>query len=456
MTSAPFLPQETIRIKRDGGRIPDGEIRRFVDGITSGAVTDAQIAALAMAIYFNDMDPDEGAALALAMRDSGDVLDWQVMGFDRGAPVVEKHSTGGVGDKVSLMLAPIVAASGGLVPMISGRGLGHTGGTLDKLSSIPGIDLFPDNDHFAETVRRVGCCIIGQTANLAPADRRFYAVRDITATVEAIPLITASILSKKLAANPKGLVMDVKTGSGAFMDTPEKSRALARNIVRVATLAGTPTAALITDMNQVLGRTAGNALEVFEAVAFLTNPEKADGRLKDITLTLAAQMLIVAGIDDEMESAFSTAEAALQSGKAAEVFAKMVSHQGGPSDLVEAPEKHLALTGEEYVFTAADLAPDAIGKYITAVDTRRIGMAVVGLGGGRTNPDGTVDTRVGFSAVPGIGTKVTGDLPLVKLYAATEDGAQWAASEAFAAMTFGVSAPTETPVILETIEAGGQ
>ncbi|MBV1901627.1 MAG: thymidine phosphorylase, partial [Kordiimonadaceae bacterium] len=271
-----FIPQEMIRTKRDGGIIAKEDIVSFVAGITDGSVTDAQISAFAMAVFFTDMTPDEGAALTLAMRDSGDVIDWTKYGFDEDAPIVDKHSTGGVGDKVSLMLAPIVAACGAYVPMISGRGLGHTGGTLDKLEAIPGYDPYPTIDRFAEIQRKVGCSVIGQTTALAPADRRFYGIRDVTATVESIPLITASILSKKLSAGLRGLVMDVKFGNGAFMQTAEEARLLATNIVRVAAAANTPTVALLTDMNQVLGTTAGNAVEMVETIEFLTNPATAD------------------------------------------------------------------------------------------------------------------------------------------------------------------------------------
>ncbi len=286
-----MLPQEIIRRKRDGGRLSADEIAFFVDGLTKGTVTEGQVAALAMAVFFNGMSRDEAVALTLAMRDSGDVLDWS----DLPGPVTDKHSTGGVGDNVSLMLAPIVAACGAYVPMISGRGLGHTGGTLDKMDSIPGYVSQPDNTLLRKVVRGVGCAIIGQTANLAPADKRFYAIRDVTATVESVPLITASILSKKLAAGLQSLVLDVKVGNGAFMARSRDAAALATSLVEVANGAGLATSALITGMNEPLASAAGNAVEVANAVDFLTGRAR-DRRLLEVTLALAAEMLQAAGI----------------------------------------------------------------------------------------------------------------------------------------------------------------
>ena len=260
-----MLPQEIIRKKRNHQILSDSDIKEFITGVTDGSIMDSQTAAMTMAIFLNGMSPQETTALTLAMRDSGDVLNWS----DLDAPVVDKHSSGGVGDKVSLMLAPMLAACGAYVPMISGRGLGHTGGTLDKFDSIPGYQTIPSNDLFRETVKEVGCAIIGQTGNLAPADKKIYAIRDICGTVESIELITASILSKKLAAGLQYLVMDLKCGNGAFMSNLEDARNLAKSIVRVADLAGTKTTALLTDMNQVLGHNVGNALEMQEAVDFL-------------------------------------------------------------------------------------------------------------------------------------------------------------------------------------------
>ena len=271
---SPLLPQEIIRTKRNGEALDERSIASFVAGIADGSLSEGQVAAFAMAVFLNGMEAGEQAALTRAMTNSGSILDWRRVGLE--GPVVDKHSTGGVGDKVSLMLAPIVAACGAYVPMISGRGLGHSGGTMDKLESIPGYDTMPDLGTFMRNVREIGCSIIGQTSELAPADQRLYAIRDITATVESVPLITASILSKKLAAGLDHLVMDVKFGSGAFMGGADDSRALALNIVNIASSAGLPTTALLTDMNQVLGHTAGNALEVMETIDFLTGRERED------------------------------------------------------------------------------------------------------------------------------------------------------------------------------------
>src|SRR5262245_28290101 len=288
-----MLPQEIIRKKRDGGVLSNAEIEHFIEGLTDGTITEGQAAAFAMAVFFRGMAMPECIVLTHAMMQSGDVLDWSREGLS--GPVVDKHSTGGVGDKVSLMLGPMAAACGCFVPMISGRGLGHTGGTLDKFDAIPGYQTQPDTHLFRKVVRDVGCAIIGQTANLAPADRRLYAIRDVTATVESIPLITASILSKKLAAGLQGLVMDVKTGNGAFMATLEDSRELADSIVRVATGAGVKTTALITNMDQVLGHAAGHATEMQEAIEYLTGVRREE-RLDQVTRELVAEMLIVGGV----------------------------------------------------------------------------------------------------------------------------------------------------------------
>src|SRR3954470_18624387 len=294
-----MLPQEIIRKKRDGGTLTEAEIGFMVDGLTQNTVSEGQVAAFAMAVFFRGLSMPERVALTVAMRNSGTVLDWK--GLDLPGPVIDKHSTGGIGDKVSLMLAPILAACGGFNPMISGRGLGHTGGTLDKLDSIPGYQSQPDLETFRRVVKAVGCAVIGQTDDLAPADRRLYAIRDVTATVESIPLITASILSKKLAAGLDALVMDVKTGSGAFMAELAGARELARSIVDVANGAGLKTAALITDMNQALGRNVGNALEVAEAIDYLTG-EARDPRLHAATIALAGELLALAGLAVNPES----------------------------------------------------------------------------------------------------------------------------------------------------------
>ncbi len=281
-----MLPQEIIRKKRDGRALSAAEITFFVDGLTAGRITEGQVAAFAMAVFFQGMSRAETVALTRAMTESGSRLRWH----DLDGPVVDKHSTGGIGDKVSLILAPIMAACGAYVPMISGRGLGHTGGTLDKLESIPGYQTAPDLDRFRHAVRQAGCAIIGQTADLAPADRRLYAIRDVTATVESAPLIIASILSKKLAAGLDALVMDVKVGSGAFLPELDAAKELAASLVEVANDAGLPCAALLTDMSQCLGHSAGNALEVQEAIDVLTGRGR-EPRLREATLALAAELL---------------------------------------------------------------------------------------------------------------------------------------------------------------------
>ncbi len=445
MTSS-LIPQEIIRQKRDGLTVSNDDIRRFVEGITDGRVTDSQISAFAMAVFFNGMSAEEGAALTLSMRDSGDVINWVNLGFDAGAPIVDKHSTGGVGDKVSLMLAPIVAACGGLVPMISGRGLGHTGGTLDKFEAIPGYDPYPSIDRFAEIVRTVGCSIIGQTGELAPADKRFYSVRDVTATVESIPLITASILSKKLSAGLNSLVMDVKFGSGAFMPSYAQAKELAENIVRVASAAGTPTRALLTDMNQVLGTTAGNAVEVYEAIEFLSDPSAADLRLYDVTVALAAHMLALAGVFDSIDAATQASADSLANGKAAEVFEKMVAAQGGGNNILSeyqsrvdvAPFKHAILS-------------DRSG-FVTKQDTRAIGMAVVAMGGGRTDPKATIDHAVGLTGICQLGDRIEEGQPLATVCAHDEAAATQAAYAVKTAIEIGDTAVERSPVVSEIIE----
>ena len=331
-----MLPQEIIRKKRNRQALTAAEIAFFIRGVTDGTIVDAQTAALTMAVFLNGMNVKETTALTLNMRDSGDVLKWKELN----GPVVDKHSSGGVGDKVSLMLAPMIAACGGFVPMISGRGLGHTGGTLDKFDSIPGYQTMPDNDLFRKTVKEVGCAIIGQTGNLAPADKKIYAIRDVCGTVESVELITASILSKKLAAGLDCLVMDLKCGNGAFMDNIEDARRLAHSIVSVANEAGTQTSAILTDMNQVLGHNVGNALEVIEAVEYLKG-EKVDARLHQITLELCAELLVNAQLSKDLVSAKKQLQKVLDSGKALEIFAKMVAALGGPTDFCERPLHYL-------------------------------------------------------------------------------------------------------------------
>lgn len=407
-----FLPQEVIARKRDSKELSADEIADFIAGIDDGTVTHAQLAAFAMAVLFRGMTIAERVALVTAMLHSGNVLDWS--GFD--APVVDKHSTGGVGDNVSLMLAPILAACGTYVPMISGRGLGHTGGTLDKFDAIPGYRTDPDNALFRRTVREAGCAIIGQTDDLAPADRTFYAVRDVTGTVESIPLITASILSKKLAAGLDALVLDVKCGSGAFMQTPEAARALADSLVTVANSAGLKAGALITDMNQPLASAAGNALEMRNAIEFLTGAHR-DPRLLEVVIALCANTLSLSGVVPDSEAGARRARSALASGAAAERFGRMVSLLGGPADLLERAGKYL-----EPAPIVRDIHASEPGV-VSAIDTRAVGMAVVALGGGRRQTSDRIDFAVGFDRLAPLGALAGPGSPIARIHARTEASA---------------------------------
>ena len=428
-----FLPQEVIRAKRDGGILPDDAIAAFVAGIGDGTVSEGQAAAMAMAVCLNGMTARERVALTRAMTASGRVLEWP----DLGRPVLDKHSTGGVGDKVSLILAPVMAACGAAVPMISGRGLGQTGGTLDKLDSIPGYDTAPGIDTFQRIVADAGCAIIGPTGDLAPADRRLYAIRDVTATVESTALITASILSKKLAAGLDGLVMDVKTGNGAFMAGMAAAREVADSIVATAGRAGLPARAVITDMNQVLGDTAGNALEVGEAVAYLTGGRR-EPRLREVVTTLCRELLLLGGLADDSAAAEASIEAALDGGGAAESFQRMVAASGGPADFVEGHDRYLPRAP---VVTAAEIETDA---WVGAVETRSVGLAVLALGGGRTRIDRPIDHAVGISEVAGPGDRVGPGRPLALVHART--GADAAGAVASLRAAFRLSAmPAPAP-----------
>lgn len=395
-----WLPQEVIRRKRDGHALAATDIQRFVAGIADGSLSDGQVAAFAMAVFIKGMDVSERLALTEAMRDSGQVLKWALPG-----PVVDKHSTGGVGDMISLLLAPLLAACGCYVPMISGRGLGHTGGTLDKLESIPGYDCQPSPERLHAVVAEVGCAIIGQTANLAPADKRLYVIRDVTGSVESIDLITASILGKKLAAGLDVLIMDVKTGNGAFMAEPEQARALAASIVAVANGAGVNTRALITDMNQPLARSAGNALEVAEAVALLKGEVRSE-RLWAVTLALASEVLTMAGLARDEAQARDQLLQAWQSGAALRRFEHMVSALGGPQGFTRNPEAHLPKAVVSVPVWAEEEG------CVSEIDTRAVGLAVVALGGGRSHPDDVLDLSVGFSELAFVGEQVNAQRPL--------------------------------------------
>ncbi|EGJ09595.1 thymidine phosphorylase [Rubrivivax benzoatilyticus] len=438
-----MLAAEVIANKRDGHALSDTEIRAFVAGLTApegdARWSDAQVAALAMAVLLRGMDRAETVALTQAMTDSGERLRWA--GFGR--PVLDKHSTGGLGDKTSLLLAPIVAACGGLVPMISGRGLGHTGGTLDKLEALPGYGVNPSPERLHAVLRAAGCAIVGASERLAPADRRLYAIRDVTATVESLPLITASILSKKLAAGLDALVLDVKLGSGAFMRDAAAAQALATSLVDTARGAGLAAAALVTDMNQVLGRSAGNALEVAECLALLRG-EPGDARLVDVTLGLAARLLVLGGLQADEAAALAAARQALASGAAAERFAAMVAGLGGPADVLK--DARLA--------TAPVIAevPAPRDGVVSAIDARALGYAIVELGGGRRRGGDVIDPRVGLDAMVALGETRRAGEPLARVHAADEDSAARAVAAVQAAVTLADTAPPPPPWLHQRID----
>ena len=435
-----MLFTNVIRKKRDGGELNADEIRFFVDGLADESIPAEQVSALAMAIFLNGMSFDEAAALTIGMARSGTVLEWDP--GDYAGPIVDKHSTGGVGDKVSFLLAPIMAACGCHVPMISGRGLGHTGGTTDKAEAIPGYNATPDLGRFRDVVREAGCAIIGQTPDLAPADRRFYAIRDVTGTVESVPLITASILSKKIAAGLQGLVMDVKVGNGAFMETIDEARELARSIIRTAAQAGLTTHAVLTDMNEVLGTTAGNALEIRESIRYLRNDVR-DSRLDEVTLTLCAEMLVLAGQEDDRDAARARCEEAVTSGRAAEAFTNMARALGGPADIIDRYDAHLQ---------QAPIVREVHARGIVAgVNTRAVGNAIIELGGGRKQVGEALDLSVGFSDIARVGTELSADTPLAVIHAASEADAEAAERNLLAAVTLVDTAPPTLPVIHEIL-----
>ncbi len=437
-----MLAQEVIRTKRDGAALDGAQIDAFVRGLADGSWSEGQAAAMAMALYLRGMTGAETVALTKAMTQSGTQLDWAAL--DLPGPVLDKHSTGGVGDKLSLLLAPIVAACGGFVPMISGRGLGHTGGTLDKLDSIPGYRTTVTLDELRAAVRSVGCAIVGATDQLAPADRRLYAIRDVTATVESIPLITASILSKKLAAGLQGLVMDVKLGNGAFAAEPAMAQALAHSLVTVAQGAGLPTRAHITDMNQVLGRSCGNALEVHEALRFLRGEER-EPRLLELTRTLAADMLSIGGIEPQLGAARQRIDRVLDNGRALEQFARMVSALGGPVDFIERADHHLPKAPVERVVSARR------DGFVEHVATREIGLLVVALGGGRRRSDDRIDHRVGLSEVIGLGRAVAAGDVLAVVHAAAEAAADAACEQLHGLIQIGDQPPRMTPLLIDRL-----
>ncbi|WP_199609601.1 thymidine phosphorylase [Flocculibacter collagenilyticus] len=433
-----LIPQEIIRTIRDKKPLLEADIQAFVGGITDNSVSDAQIAAFTMATFLNGMSDDEIVYLTNAMKNSGKVLSWpELDGY-----VVDKHSTGGVGDLVSLVLGPLVAAADVYVPMIAGKGLGHTGGTIDKLHSIPGYNTYPDEAEFRKVVKDLGIAIIGQTSEFAPADRRVYSVRDISATVESIPLVTASILSKKLAEGLDGLVMDVKVGSGAIMPTFDQSKALAQSIARVANLAGVNTRVLLTDMSQPLSNSAGNALEMIETIKILTG-KSTDTRLIELILQQAASMISIAK-DMSLDDAYTLSTELLSSGKAAEKFAKMVASMGGPADLLE----HYTS-----IFAPAPIIKPVLATHtgiVQAIDAREVGMSVVALGGGRRHPEDALDYRVGITEMLPVGTKVEAGQPIAMVHANSEESLIVASQRLVGSYQVGDSALAEIPLILES------
>ncbi len=388
-------------------------------------LSDAQVGAFAMGVCFQKLGADVRIALTEGMRDSGDVLSWDMPG-----PVLDKHSTGGVGDPVSLLLAPALACCGAYVPMISGRGLGHTGGTLDKLEAIPGYICTIGPERLRHTVRELGAAIVGATGRIAPSDKRLYAVRDVTGTVGSLDLITASILSKKLAAGLEGLVLDVKTGSGAFMADPDEARGLAEALVSVAKGAGCPSSALITDMSQPLADAAGNALEIRAVMEALTGA-RPQARLQEVTIALGAVALRLGGLAGDEAQGRAKIGAALESGAAAEKFAQMVAAMGGPLDFAESWMRSMpeATVQREVLAGRAGV--------IGAIDTRRLGEAVVALGGGRMRESDRIDPSVGLSAIAGLGDTVDAKTPLAMIHASSEPAAMRASQTVLEAFRIG-------------------
>ncbi len=439
-----WLPQEVIRRKRDGETLGAEDLRALARGMADGSLADAQVAAFAMAVYFRGMTHAECAGLTLAMRDSGDVFDWRNESLP--GPVLDKHSSGGIGDLVSLALGPMLAACGAWVPMISGRGLAHTGGTLDKLEAIPGYCARPEPEIFRKTLREAGVAIIGAGGRIAPADQRFYSIRDVTATVDCIPLIVASILSKKLAAGLDALVLDVKTGNGAVMTDPDRGRELGARLVETAAEAGLRATAFLTDMSEPLGRSAGNALEMREALGIL-RAAPSDARLMEVTLTLGMDVMVLGGLAADAATARAALMKSLTAGTAAERFARMVASLGGPVDFVERPDRYLAMAP-----VIVDVPAPSDG-FVTAIDTRALGLAVVALGGGRMSPGQAVDPAVGLDRLASVTQPVRAGMPLARVHAASADAARQAALAVTRAYAIGESPPVR-PALIERIEGG--
>jgi thymidine phosphorylase len=424
---------------REGDTVSEAEIFWFAEGLAIGEVTDAQAGAFAMAVCTKGLSKAARVQLTNGMLHSGEVLKWDLDG-----PVIDKHSTGGVGDCVSMLLAPALAACGAYVPMISGRGLGHTGGTLDKLEAIPGYRTQVGNDELREVVADIGCAIVGASDRIAPADKRLYGVRDVTGTVESIDLITASILSKKLAAGLEALVLDVKVGSGAFMATPEDALALAQSLVETAQGAGCMTSALVTDMSQPLAASAGNALEMIEVMQALTNGDTASP-LARLTVALAGEVLALGGLAADAADGEGRAADAITSGQAAEIFGEMVAALGGPMDFTERWRDRLPAAR-----VMADVHPGQAGV-VQAIDTRALGEAVVHLGGGRLKGGDKLDLAVGLSDIARIGDLVDDHTPVARIHAASETAATALAKQVSAAFTLGDSLPKAPTLIHERI-----
>ncbi len=431
-------------MKRDGHELSQVHLQDFAGGIASGEVSEAQIAAFSMAVMFKDLSVQERIDWTCAVRDTGRVLDWE--GYNLNGPIVDKHSTGGIGDGVSLMLGPMLAACGVYIPMIAGRGLAHTGGTIDKLESIPGYDTGISSDKFQTIVKDVGISIVMQSSDLAPADSRMYSVRDVTATVDNIGLITASILSKKLAAGLESLVLDVKTGNGAVIQDLSLSKALARAMVDVSSGAGINTTAIITDMSEPLSFNAGNALEISEAIAYLKGTTHHP-RLHEVVLTLGSHALINSGVSSSLNDARSLLVATIQSGTALEVFAKMTHAMGGPLDLIENPSVHLS--------SANTIKPvySTRNGFVSSMDVRNIGTTVVVLGGGRTTPGALIDPSVGLSDIAQVGHEVSSSnegRPLCFVHASDENSWSAAAERVLKSITI-VDSPIEPTKLIHDI-----
>jgi pyrimidine-nucleoside phosphorylase len=435
-------PQDVIRRKRDGDHLSREEIAFFIEGVTRGTIADYQISALLMAIYLNGMNDEEQANLTDAMLHSGSTLDFSAIA----KPKADKHSTGGVGDKTSLLIAPMVAACGVCVPMISGRGLGHTGGTLDKLESIPGYRVDLSATEFERVLQTVGYAMSGQTAELAPADKKMYALRDATATVEAIPLIVASIISKKGAAGLDAMVIDVKVGSGAFMREEERARLLAHALVKTGNSCGIRTRALLTDMNQPLGRAVGNSLEVKECIELLrAEADEGAHPVLDLSLELSAHMLVLSHVDDSLAAARERLQQMVSSGAALDCFRQNVKAQGGEPRVCDEPAKFLPLVKESFKVESPR------SGFVTKINTAEVGHAIAAIGGGRVRIDDTIDPSVGFVTDVKLGDRVTANASLGTIYCRDASKAREAGQRIQAAYQVGDQSAETPPLVREVI-----